>query len=150
MNYDAFLWDRIRTELTNNHQNIDVLNRAQIVDDVFSLARAGEMNYSEAFNLMNYLYNETEYFPWYSALNGFDYLLRVYGESSDLGSQLIDFEYYLLQNVQNVIPFAAPDADNQILTLRSNLILNRLCRIGRTDYVTEAQRLYQGYKNGIR
>lgn len=150
MNYDAPLWNRIRLELVNNHENIDVTNRAQIVDDAFNLARAGEISYTQAFNLINYLYNETNYFPWYSALKGFDYLISVYGESSDVGRMIIDFQLYLLQNAFKSVTFTDLNEEDQIHSLRLSMILNRLCQLGEENCIEEARSQYEGFINGTR
>lgn len=131
-----------------NHNDIIVLNRAQIVDDVFNLARAGEMKYTEAFSIINYMYHETDYFPWYSAIKGFDYLTNVFGENSETGSKLLDFQHYLLQNVYNVATFSSLDASDQIHTLRLGLILNRLCRVGEINCIFNARQSYQNYRSG--
>uniref|UniRef100_A0A3B4GQC5 Aminopeptidase n=1 Tax=Pundamilia nyererei TaxID=303518 RepID=A0A3B4GQC5_9CICH len=52
---------------------IPVINRAQLVDDAFSLARAQLLSTSLALRTTSYLAKETEYMPWQSALNNLDY-----------------------------------------------------------------------------
>lgn len=42
VNYDAENWNLIIQQLKDNHESIHVINRAQIIDDVLSLARAGK------------------------------------------------------------------------------------------------------------
>uniref|UniRef100_A0A669ENS6 Aminopeptidase n=1 Tax=Oreochromis niloticus TaxID=8128 RepID=A0A669ENS6_ORENI len=54
-------------------QVIPVINRAQLVDDAFSLARAQLLSTSLALRTTSYLSKETEYMPWQSALNNLDY-----------------------------------------------------------------------------
>lgn len=85
MNYDDTLWERISKGLTSNDfDGINVINRAQIVDDALNLARAGIIEYSKALSVLEYLVKEKEYYPWYSAFSGFGYLRRRLG-SSDAG-----------------------------------------------------------------
>lgn len=85
MNYDGVLWERILKGLTSDDfDGINVINRAQIVDDALNLARAGIIEYSKAFDVLEYLVKEKEYYPWYSAFSGFQYLRRRLG-SSDAG-----------------------------------------------------------------
>lgn len=115
------------------------------------MARAGQIDYALAFNLIRYLYSETDYFPWYAALKGFDFLMDVYGEDSDVGKRIIEFQYYLLQGVyKEVWSTSALNASDQIHTLRLDLILGRLCKLGREDCVEEAKRLYQAYRSGAK
>lgn len=149
MNYDNLLWSRIIDHLSINHTSIDVLNRAQIVDDALNLARAKELTYSQAFAIIDYLRNETEYYPWLSAINGFDFLLRVLGETSPAGITLLNLQRELLQAVQNTVSFTINSA-NHIETLKARLILGRVCRLGEEACVNSARRLFRNYTTGVR
>ncbi|XP_063336384.1 aminopeptidase N-like [Pelmatolapia mariae] len=73
VNYDLGNWERLFTQLNTNHKVIPVINRAQLVDDAFSLARAQLLSTSLALRTTSYLSKETEYMPWQSALNNLDY-----------------------------------------------------------------------------
>lgn len=52
-----------------------MLNRAQLIDDSFNLARAGKLNLTVPLKLTGYLEKEDDVVPWYSAMNGLDYVL---------------------------------------------------------------------------
>lgn len=54
------------------------------MDDVFNLARAGEISYIRALDIVSYLENETEYYPWYSAFTAFTFLRRRIGQDDVL------------------------------------------------------------------
>ncbi|KAL4005285.1 hypothetical protein ACER0C_004998 [Sarotherodon galilaeus] len=73
VNYDLGNWERLFTQLNTDHKVIPVINRAQLVDDAFSLARAQLLSTSLALRTTSYLSKETEYMPWQSALNNLDY-----------------------------------------------------------------------------
>lgn len=45
-------------QLLAKHEDIHVLNRAQIIDDVFHLAEDGVLSYSLPFPLVNYLIDQ--------------------------------------------------------------------------------------------
>lgn len=45
VNYDAENWNLIIQQLKENHESIQVINRAQIIDDVLNLARAGKTDW---------------------------------------------------------------------------------------------------------
>lgn len=86
VNYDDALWTEIQNALhSDEFGGIATINRAQIVDDVFNLARAGLVSYSTALNVVSYLEHETEYYPWYSALTALSYLNRRIGKDETLG-----------------------------------------------------------------
>lgn len=57
-----------------NFKDISTINRAQLIDDALNFARAGELDYTIAFDVTSYLAHETEYLPWKTAFNAFNYL----------------------------------------------------------------------------
>lgn len=65
MNYDPLTWSLITNHLTSPfYRDIHVLNRAQLLDDAFSLSRAGLLNYTTALELSTYLAEEIHLIPW--------------------------------------------------------------------------------------
>lgn len=76
MNYDAANWMALTRQLNKSHTDIHVLNRAQLIDDAFALARAGHVNYTVPLRLTKYLTKENNTVPWRSAMKGFEYLLE--------------------------------------------------------------------------
>lgn len=78
VNYDNELWHRIIFALKSDDMyKIPVSSRAQLVDDAFALAKAGELEYGMVFYLANYLVQETEFEPWYAAAKSLKHLLRI-------------------------------------------------------------------------
>ncbi|XP_061628950.1 aminopeptidase N-like isoform X2 [Phyllopteryx taeniolatus] len=73
VNYDLGNWERLLAQLTGDHQLIPLTNRAQLVDDAFNLARAHVVSASLALRTTSYLYAETDYIPWQTALNNLHY-----------------------------------------------------------------------------
>lgn len=53
-----------------------MLNRAQLIDDAFNLAKANKVDYALVLRLSEYLKNEDDPIPWYSVQNGFAYLMN--------------------------------------------------------------------------
>ncbi|XP_061825773.2 aminopeptidase N-like [Nerophis lumbriciformis] len=85
VNYDQGNWDRLLQTLNTNHSAIPVINRAQIVDDTFNLARAKVIPTLLALNTTKYLKNEREYMPWESALNNLDFFYLMFDRSEVYG-----------------------------------------------------------------
>ncbi|XP_061773355.1 aminopeptidase N-like [Nerophis ophidion] len=85
VNYDQGNWDRLLQTLNTNHSAIPVINRAQIVDDTFNLARAKVIPTLLALNTTKYLNNEREYMPWESALNNLDFFYLMFDRSEVYG-----------------------------------------------------------------
>lgn len=67
VNYDIHNWDLIVRQLLWNHTYIHPLNRAQIQNDLFDLAKAGLVNYTVALEATKYLLKEQDYIPWKAA-----------------------------------------------------------------------------------
>jgi len=76
VNYEVDNWMALIKQLNDTPADIHVLNRAQLIDDAFNLARSGQLDYSVPLHLSKYLKNENNTTPWYSAMNGFAYLLE--------------------------------------------------------------------------
>lgn len=76
VNYDNENWMALIKQLHVDHEQIHVINRAQLINDAFALAKAGYLDYSVPLHLTEYLTNENNAMPFHSALNEFSYLLR--------------------------------------------------------------------------
>ncbi|XP_047984433.1 membrane alanyl aminopeptidase-like [Leguminivora glycinivorella] len=77
VNYDDTNWALLTRALRSNQRtNIHERNRAQIVNDVFQLARAGVLRYERALNILSFLEFEDQYAPWLAAITGFNWVVR--------------------------------------------------------------------------
>ncbi|KAK9971385.1 hypothetical protein ABG768_024755 [Culter alburnus] len=85
VNYDSHNWERLLTQLTSDHKVISVLNRAQIIDDAFHLARAEIINITLALRTTQYLSEEKEYIPWESAIRNLEYFFLMFDRSEVFG-----------------------------------------------------------------
>lgn len=89
VNYAKSLWEQLATALQkSDFDGIVELNRAQIVDDLFALARANYVDYSQLFNYTSFLSQETSYYTWYSAFSGYNFILTKVGLDSTLGKKV--------------------------------------------------------------
>ncbi|XP_028812988.1 aminopeptidase N-like isoform X1 [Denticeps clupeoides] len=102
VNYDLENWERLFTQLDQNHEAIPVLNRAQLIDDAFNLARAAMLNITFTLRSTKYLVREKEYIPWQSATgNLYNFMImfdrtEVYGPMQAYLRKLVLplFEYF--------------------------------------------------------
>ncbi|KAG9508960.1 Aminopeptidase N [Fragariocoptes setiger] len=74
VNYDVTNWRLILNQLLTDQTKIEPINRAQIIDDVFNLARNGMLDYQLAMDASKYLRNENNYFAWDTALKSLTFL----------------------------------------------------------------------------
>ncbi|XP_067653154.1 aminopeptidase N-like [Haliotis asinina] len=64
VNYDINNWNNIINTLSTNHAIIDPINRAQIINDAWNLAKAGMLDQDVALRTVNYLNGDLDYAPW--------------------------------------------------------------------------------------
>ncbi|XP_069580456.1 aminopeptidase N-like [Brachyistius frenatus] len=123
VNYDVNNWQKLLNALSTNHTVIPVINRAQLVDDAFNLARAKMIDTVMALRTTKYLNQERDYLPWESALGNLDFFYLMFDRSEVYGhmqaylrNQVTDlFHYYknLTGNWTNV-PKEHMDQYNQV------------------------------------
>ncbi|KFV64942.1 Aminopeptidase N, partial [Dryobates pubescens] len=85
VNYNLENWAQLLSQLATDHQVIPVINRAQIIDDAFNLARANYVDVTLALNTTRFLSRETEYMPWEAALNNLQYFQLMFDRSEVFG-----------------------------------------------------------------
>ncbi|NXQ09309.1 AMPN Aminopeptidase, partial [Vidua macroura] len=86
VNYNQENWDQLLKQLDANHTVFPVINRAQIIDDAFNLARAKHVSVTLALNTTRFLSHETEYMPWQAALNSLQYFQQMFDRSEVFGA----------------------------------------------------------------
>lgn len=86
VNYEESNWLALSEALlSNDFVKIHVMNRAQLIDDSFTLVNAGYLNdYKTAYDILKYLVNEDDYFPWYAANRYISPLYTVFGSKNKI------------------------------------------------------------------
>ena len=74
MAYDTTNYGLIRDQLLADHQRVSANNRAQLLDDAFTLALTELISYAQALDLTLYLKYEREYVPWHAVLSELNYI----------------------------------------------------------------------------
>ncbi|KAE8296862.1 Aminopeptidase Ey [Larimichthys crocea] len=136
VNYDLGNWERLLIQLKSEHKIIPLINRAQLVDDAFNLARAQEVTTTLALRTTSYLSMETEYMPWQSALDNLNYYYlmldrtEVYQPMQDYMKTLVTPLFLYFKNVTSDwanVPDKHTDQYNQVNAIRM------ACRTGLTE-----------------
>ncbi|XP_033214179.1 aminopeptidase N-like isoform X2 [Belonocnema kinseyi] len=130
VNYDNENWKLIAKFLKSaNFTQIHNLNRAQLLDDSWNLARAGHLSYEIAFDIMSYLNNEINYFPWYAAIRSLNYLKN----QLIFTSHYHDFQEMALKMSSNLVEsvgFVDKEKEDHITTLTRSMALRWVCGLG--------------------
>ena len=74
VNYDESNWNLLIKQLINDHNKIDVINRAQLIDDSFNLGRAGLIDQTLFIKITSYLTNESDPLAFQTAFIGLNYI----------------------------------------------------------------------------
>ncbi|CAF1627157.1 unnamed protein product, partial [Adineta ricciae] len=91
--YDAHNFRLIINQLHADHTRIPNINRGALIDDTFALSRAGLINATDAYELIQYLKRETDYVPWIAALSS----MRQQEELLSNQNILTDVQTYFLE-----------------------------------------------------
>ncbi|KAM9311210.1 aminopeptidase N [Gastrophryne carolinensis] len=85
VNYDDANWDKLLAELDKDNTAIPLINRAQIIDDAFNLARAKIVPTTRALSTTKFLIREVEYMPWQAALSSLSYYVQMFDRTDVYG-----------------------------------------------------------------
>nr|XP_023018017.1 aminopeptidase N-like [Leptinotarsa decemlineata]XP_023018018.1 aminopeptidase N-like [Leptinotarsa decemlineata]XP_023018019.1 aminopeptidase N-like [Leptinotarsa decemlineata]XP_023018020.1 aminopeptidase N-like [Leptinotarsa decemlineata] len=141
VNYDEQLWDNIIAALNGaDSKSIHVLNKAQLIDDIFTIARTGEVGYDRAFRLIQFLKNETDYYPWVAGFGAFRYLV----EKVDAQTEIL-LKSMILDLLNNAFP-----EETKFIThvdkLKEELLESWACKLGQEKCLNNAKTAFQEYK----
>ncbi|XP_052863251.1 aminopeptidase N-like [Anopheles cruzii] len=134
VNYDRRNWDLLVDALLANHVAIHRLNRAQLLDDAFQLARADLLDMGVVLRMMRYLRRERDYAPWLAADKALRYLYeKLRGTDHEpvfraFVSELIEEVYATVVPVDTVT-----DGETTLFKYLRELITGWGCRIGHAD-----------------
>ncbi|XP_052008838.1 aminopeptidase N-like [Xyrauchen texanus] len=147
VNYDETNWYKLLSQLERNHHVIPVINRGQLIDDAFNLARADRLNVTIALSLTKYLINETEYIPWESAMRNLDYFIHMFDRSEVYGpmtkyirKQVKPLYDYFDITMNGSIPESLNDQYNQVNSI------SMACSNGLPECIKNASKLFEDHK----
>ena len=148
VNYDAENWGNISEALhMADHDGIHVLNRAQIVDDLFNLAKVGIVQYQDVIDIISYLKTEKNYIPWLSAING---LSGISPRITEVHREV--FSWYILDLINNIyghLTFVPKLNDVRTDIYNRNNILAWACKYGHAECIAKSKEQFQAYKSNV-
>ncbi|KAM9854309.1 alanyl (membrane) aminopeptidase-like b [Aulostomus maculatus] len=117
VNYNPENWRHLLTQLETNPHRIPLMNRGQLVDDAFNLARAKLVDVTLALNSTRFLRKEREYIPWESAVRNLEYFVLMFDRSEVYGPMQV----YLQNQVKELYNFFRNDTDHSNVPLDHSL-----------------------------
>lgn len=122
VNYEESNWKALIKQLTTNYTLIHPSNRAQIITDLMALVSLDSVNISLALTSLDYLNQETEFVPWYAALNEIGYIRNMLLTKAIFGK----FETYMQSKLEIIYGkigfYGAQDESMNNRLLRSYIV----------------------------
>ncbi|VVC40903.1 Hypothetical protein CINCED_3A018294 [Cinara cedri] len=151
VNYAEDNWLSLIRQLNSSPSAIHVLNRAQLIDDSFNLARAGRLNYSIPLSLLEYLRNEDDVVPWLSAMNCLEYVVdrmrRSQNGYDDVKAFVSELAGVALQKVNNLVA-AEQQNPRYPSKIGWNVFSTWACKLDNTDCIKTALNYFRRWQNG--
>ncbi|KAL6254854.1 hypothetical protein P5V15_014193 [Pogonomyrmex californicus] len=136
VNYDDRGWQRIFDFLkSDKFEEIHVLNRAAIVDDLLNLGRAGYQNNDAVLDRLLYLKRETNYLPFKAALKGLEYFNKRFTGSAE-HNLFKTYVLSLINNIRSELGYEDRENDDRLTVLLRRLVHNWACNFDDDDCVT--------------
>ncbi|XP_053377176.1 aminopeptidase N-like isoform X1 [Mercenaria mercenaria] len=140
VNYEDSNWKLLIQQLKTKHKVISNINRAQIINDAWSLARAGQLSTDIALNILEYLGKEQDYIPWVAARTQLQYLDDMLRKTELYGK----FENFMLSKLSDPFKHFGLDDTNasHIDSLIRSDIVEMACSYGLKDCIQHAKQLF--------
>ncbi|KAH9512381.1 hypothetical protein Btru_039358 [Bulinus truncatus] len=141
VNYDLENWKALTDQLQEDHKVIPVINRAQIINDAWNLAKGGYLSMDVAFSTLDYLDKETDYQPWLAVRRELNQLDNMFAVNSIYGQ----FQRFLRCKLQN--PYSHFGLNNtgasHLEILARGVIAGQACKYGTPSCIRAASEQYE-------
>uniref|UniRef100_A0A1L8E232 Aminopeptidase n=2 Tax=Nyssomyia neivai TaxID=330878 RepID=A0A1L8E232_9DIPT len=135
VNYDEENWHLITQALRDDPTVIAVANRAQLIDDAFTLAKYGQVPYNIPLDLVTYIRNETHYLPITVAIKHLTELDRIIRGTS---IPLRDFMKKIFADIYNRITLKENKYDAHLLKLLRSEVSKFACNLEVEECIADA------------
>ncbi|XP_063587806.1 aminopeptidase N-like [Penaeus indicus] len=144
VNYDDHNWGLLIQQLKTDHQVINPINRAQIIDDAMDLARADQLPYETALGILTYLEAESDYIPWWAALNNVVYLKDMLARTGGYGA-LKNYLLDILIPLYESVGFEENPDDGLLDRYKRAKAVVWACALGHQHCLDSASALYHAW-----
>lgn len=145
VNHADSMWNTISEQLQTNHLAFDAADRTSYIDDVFAFARAGIVDYGNAFNLTKYLTKESDYIVWSRVSSSIAYV-----EDMLVGNEVYPkFQKLFRDHVKAIAAkLGWDDVGTQTERLLRETVLSIACQMGDQDALNQASHLFDQWIAG--
>lgn len=146
VNHADAMWNATSQQLLTDPLVFDAADRSSYIDDIFALARSDSVNYGNAFDLVQYLSNETDYIVWERVASSTAYVRDML--ASDL-ALYPKFQKLFRDHVQKISRTLGWNDDGaQRERLLRETVLSIACRMGDKEILDQASLYFEQWING--
>ncbi|XP_064118954.1 aminopeptidase N-like [Macrobrachium nipponense] len=142
VHYDDNNWDLLIQQLQNDHDVIDVINRAQIIDDMFNMALSGRVSYAKALNMILYLSKEKELPVWNAVFENINYMNAMLADT-EIHEEFKSYILSLLEPLFATLGFQSSPSEDFWHKLSNPDLTQWACELGHIYCVQKAKELYR-------
>ena len=144
VNYDLENWQKIIEALETKPTSINRINKGQIFNDLFSLAKVGMVPYNLTMESTKYLLVETDYIPWASGLIGLGYVKSMFSRTGGYGLLKKYLSNEMVQPYRS-LGFNMQKSDSIDDQSLRELIVSWMCNIGYDDCQRQSEDLFRAW-----
>ncbi|XP_054747725.1 glutamyl aminopeptidase [Anastrepha obliqua] len=144
VNYAPEQWLELTNALINARGQFSNADRAHLINDVFALAAASQLDYSIALNFSTYLEKELDYVPWSVASSSLGNLRNLLYYTDSFRDFVVFVRKLLVNAYQSVTWEVSADHLDNLLRIK---ILNLAGNFGYEPMLTEASTRFTAWLN---
>ncbi|CAH0605719.1 unnamed protein product [Chrysodeixis includens] len=146
VNYDLRNWKLLIKVLKDptRFQEINIINRAQMVDDAMNLALTGRLDYRTALDVTSYLAHERSYVPWKAGLSALGYIDTMLSK----GAHYLEYGHYVLRLLNEAVKEVGwkVSPNESVVTSQYRVdLLASACHFEHPDCLENAVRMYTNW-----
>ncbi|XP_046824209.1 glutamyl aminopeptidase-like [Vespa crabro] len=149
VNYETTEWENLIHLLKYYHTRLSVSDRAHLLEEVFSLASAGELDYGIAMNMTTYLPRENHVIPWTVASKN---LLAIdqFLSSTNLSTIFKSYVRNLVDSVYHDVTWRVDNTEDHVMLRLRSIVLDLACSVGHIECLEEASEIFKKWINDIK
>ena len=124
-----YLCNFIFSALENDPKSIHRTNKGQIFNDIFSLAKIGQVPYKEAFESTKYFSVENDLIPWRSALYSLKFIKTMFWRTPGFGMFKKYMESQMIRSYRILGFFSQKSESIDTQSLREDIV-SWMCDLG--------------------
>ena len=142
VNYPVEQWEVFSKILNKDHKLLGTADRASLINDAFSLAAAGYLEYSIPLSILSYLKEETSYVPWSTAYSSLK-TIESYIKSSNIYQKYREFVLSLASSHYKRLGWS--DEGSHLERLQRVEFLHLTCSYGHDQCLREAGESFKAW-----